>query len=144
MTREDLKKYRGNKLWIEEQIELYTEMKQRVEGLKAVLLDGMPKAKNKPNYAIENLIDKYNFIIEELASEQEELNKIILQLKRVEEPYREILTKFYIQGKKLVRVADEMNYTYDYTRRMNGIALDKFEKEAEKEETHKILQNNTL
>lgn len=127
MTREDLKKYRGNKLWIEEQIELYTEMKQRAEGIKAVVLDGMPKAKNKPNYAIENLIDKYNFIIEELASEQEELNKIILQLKRVEEPYREILTKFYIQGKKLVRVADEMNYNYEYVKRMNRIALNKFD-----------------
>ena len=58
MTREDLKKYRGNKLWIDSQMELYQEMKQRAEGLKAVVLDGMPKAKNKPNYAIENLIDK--------------------------------------------------------------------------------------
>ena len=63
MTREDLKKYKGNKLWIDDQIELYKEMKQRAEDLQAVVLDGMPKAKNKPNYAIENLIDKYDFIL---------------------------------------------------------------------------------
>ena len=44
MTREDLKKYKGNKLWIDDQIELYKEMKQRAEDLQAVVLDGMPKA----------------------------------------------------------------------------------------------------
>lgn len=127
MTREDLKKYKGNKLWIDEQIELYKEMKQRAEDLQAVVLDGMPKAQNKTNYAIENLIDKYNFILEILAKDQERLNNIILQLKEVEEPYRTILTKYYIQGKTLVKVADEMNYNYEYVKRMNGIALNKFD-----------------
>lgn len=127
MTREDLKKYRGNKLWIDSQMELYKEMKQRAEGLKAVVLDGMPKAKNKPNYAIENLIDKYDYIIKILTEEQEKLNQITLQLKEVEEPYRTILTKYYVQGKTLVRVADEMNYNYEYVKRMNGIALNKFD-----------------
>lgn len=127
MTREDLKKYRGNKLWIDDQIDLYKEMKQHAEGLKAVVLDGMPKAHNKPNYAIENLIDKYNFILEILAKEQEKLNNIILQLKEVEEPYRTILAKYYVQGKTLVKVADEMNYNYEYVKRMNGIALNKFD-----------------
>lgn len=127
MTREDLKKYKGNKLWIDEQIELYKEMKQRAEDLQAVVLDGMPKAKNKPNYAIENLIDKHDFILEILAKDQEKLNNIILQLKEVEEPYRTILTKYYIQGKTLVKVADEMNYNYEYVKRMNGIALNKFD-----------------
>lgn len=127
MTREDLKKYRGNKLWIDSQMELYQEMKQRAEGLKAVVLDGMPKAKNKPNYAIENLIDKYDYIIKILTEEQEKLNQITLQLKEVEEPYRTILTKYYVQGKTLVRVADEMNYNYEYVKRMNGIALNKFD-----------------
>lgn len=127
MTREDLKKYKRNKLWIDEQIELYKEIKQRAEDLQAVVLDGMPKAQNKPNYAIENLIDKYDFILEILAKDQEKLNNIILQLKEVEEPYRTILTKYYIQGKTLVKVADEMNYNYEYVKRMNGIALNKFD-----------------
>lgn len=127
MTREDLKKYRANKLWIDSQMELYQEMKQRAEGLKAVVLDGMPKAKNKPNYAIENLIDKYDYIIKILTEEQEKLNQITLQLKEVEEPYGTILTKYYVQGKTLVRVADEMNYNYEYVKRMNGIALNKFD-----------------
>ena len=127
MTREDLKKYRGNKLWIEDQIELYTEMKQREEGLKAVVLDGMPKAKNKPNYAIENLIDKYDFILNELAKEQEKQIEILMQLRKVDNPFRRLLFKYYIQGKTFVKVADEMNYSYERMKHMNGIALLKFD-----------------
>ena len=61
------------------------------------------------------------------ATEKEKLNQITLQLKEVEEPYRTILTKYYVQGKTLVRVADEMNYNYEYVKRMNGIALNKFD-----------------
>lgn len=127
MTREDLKKYRENKLWIDSQMELYQEMKQRAEGLKAVVLDGMPKAKNKPNYAIENLIDKYDFILNELAKEQEKQIEILLQLRKVEDPFRKLLFKYYIQGKKLVRVADEMNYSYDRVKHVHKVALKKFD-----------------
>lgn len=128
MNRDDLKKYRYNKVWIEEQMELYQEMKQRAEGLKTAVLDGMPKARNKPNYSLEKLIDQYNYILEKLEEEQKTQNKILLQLKKVDEPYRSVLTKYYVQGKKLVRVADEMNYEYEYVKHLNGIALNKFDK----------------
>ena len=127
MTREDLKKYKGNKLWIDDQIELYKEMKQRAEDLQAVVLDGMPKAKNKPNYAIENLIDKYNFILNELAKEQEKQIEILMQLRKVENPFRRLLFKYYIQGKTFVKVADEMNYSYDRVKHVHKIALKKFD-----------------
>ena len=131
MTREDLKKYKGNKLWIDEQIELYKEMKQRAEDLQAVVLDGMPKAKNKPNYAIENLIDKYDFILNELAKEQEKQIEILMQLRKVDNPFRRLLFKYYIQGKTFVKVADEMNYSYDRVKHVHKIALKKFD-EAER------------
>lgn len=122
MTREDLKKYKGNKLWIDDQIELYKEMKQRAEDLQAVVLDGMPKAKNKPNYAIENLIDKYDFILNELAKEQEKQIEILMQLRKVDNPFRRLLFKYYIQGKTFVKVADEMNYSYDRVKHVHKIA----------------------
>ena len=131
MTREDIKKYKGNKLWIDDQIELYKEMKQRAEDLQAVVLDGMPKAKNKPNYAIENLIDKYDFILNELAKEQEKQIEILMQLRKVENPFRRLLFKYYIQGKTFVKVADEMNYSYDRVKHVHKIALKKFD-EAER------------
>lgn len=128
MTREDLKKYRHNKMWIDEQIELYKEQRQRAEGLKSIIIDGLPKPKNSTNYAIENLIDKYDYILDMLNKDQEKQNQIIVQLKEVEEPFRTVLTKFYIQGKTLVKVADEMGYSYERIKHINGIALNKFDK----------------
>lgn len=131
MTREDLKNFRYNKLWIEEQMELYKEMKQRAEGLKAVVIDGMPKAQNKTNYAIESLIDKYDYILNELAKEQEKQIEILMQLRKVENPFRRLLFKYYIQGKTFVKVADEMNYSYDRVKHVHKVALKKFD-EAER------------
>ena len=127
MTREDLKKYRHNQMWIDEQIELYKEQKERAEGLKSTVIDGLPKSKNHTSYAIENLIDKYDYILDILDKDQEKQNQVIIQLKEVEEPFRAVLTKFYIQGKTLVKVADEMNYTYEYTKKLNKIGLRKFD-----------------
>ncbi len=49
------------------------------------------------------------------------------QLDKVEQPYKLVLEKYYIQGKKLVTVASEMNYNYEYTKKINQIALKKFE-----------------
>ena len=40
----------------------------------------------------------------------------------------ELLEKVYIQGKSIVTVASEMDYSYRDLCRKNGIALNKFEK----------------
>ena len=55
----------------------------------------------------------------------------------MEQPYRLILEKVYIQGKTLVTTASEMNYSYEHIKRMNGIALLKFDRE-EKESSEKF------
>ena len=57
--------------------------------------------------------------------------EILKQLDYVKQPYRKILEKRYIEGKKLVTIASEENYNYEYIKRANGIALNKFD-EAEK------------
>ena len=46
----------------------------------------------------------------------------------MEQPYRLILEKVYIQGKTLVTTASEMNYSYERMKHINGIALNKFDK----------------
>lgn len=53
-----------------------------------------------------------------------------MQLEKVEQPYRLILDKTYIQGKSLVTVASEMHYRYEHICRKHGIALKKFEEKA--------------
>lgn len=133
MTREDLKNYINNKKWIKGQIENYIEQRTIAEGLRAVVIDGMPKAKNKPNYAVENLIDKYNEILEYLTQEQEKLNQIIKQLDKMENStYKLILFYKYIKGLSLEEVAVEIERDWKYTCNLHGYALNEFDKVCKK------------
>jgi len=63
-----------------------------------------------------------------IVKEEKKQKQIIEQLDKVEQPYKLVLEKVYIQGKSLVTTASEMDYSYEYMKRMNGIALNKFDK----------------
>ena len=78
---------------------------------------------------LSKLMDNMNELLEMIEKESTKQKEILKQLDQVEQPYRLILEKVYIQGKTLVTVASEMNYNYEYMKRMNGIALNKFDKE---------------
>ena len=88
----------------------------------------MPKAKNKPNYGLEDLMDQYDKILEISKKDQEKQNEIILQIRKLEEPYRTILTDKYILGMSLEEISIDINYSYDRTCKMHGIALNEFDK----------------
>lgn len=126
MNREDLKNYKYNQNWIKRQLEKYEEQKAIVYNISQNL-DGMPKAKNKPNYSLENLMDQYDKILEILEKDQEKQNEIILQIRRLEEPYRTILTDKYILGMRLEEISVEIGYAYENVCRMHGTALNKFD-----------------
>jgi hypothetical protein len=126
MNRQDLKNYIYSKKWIEKQIENYKEQRILAEGLTQNI-DGMPKPKNKTSYKLEELMDKYNDIINILIKDQEKQNEIILQLREVEQPYRNILQNKYVLGKSLEEISVEIGYSYDRTCKMHGTALDKFD-----------------
>ena len=125
MNREDLKNYKYNQKWIKRQLEKYEEQKAIVYGITQNL-DGMPKAKNKPNYSLENLMDQYDKILEILEKDQGKQNEIILQIRRLEEPYKTILTDKYILGMSLEEISVEIGYAYENVCRMHGTALNKF------------------
>lgn len=126
LTREDLKNYKYNQNWIKRQLEKYEEQKAVVYGITQNL-DGMPKAKNKPNYGLENLMDQYDKILKILKEDQEKQNEIILQIRRLEEPYKTILTDKYILGMSLEEISVEIGYAYENVCRMHGTALNKFD-----------------
>ena len=126
MNREDLKNYKYNQIWIKRQLDKYQEQKTMVYSISQNL-DGMPKAKNKPNYGLENLMDQYNKILEILEKDQEKQNEIILQIRRLEEPYKTILTDKYILGMSLEEISVEIGYAYENVCRMHGTALNKFD-----------------
>lgn len=126
MNREDLKNYKYNQIWIKRQLDKYQEQKTMVYSISQNL-DGIPKAKNKPNYGLENLMDQYNKILEILEKDQKKQNEIILQIRRLEEPYRTILTDKYILGMSLEEISVEVGYAYENVCRMHGTALNKFD-----------------
>lgn len=59
--------------------------------------------------------------------------KILQQLEKVGQPYRNILDKCYIQNKNLIVVSAEMNYSYERMKHMHRIALIKFDEVEERE-----------
>ena len=76
---------------------------------------------------IAELIDCVNELLEKVKEENRKQMQILEQLDKVKQPYRNILDKFYIQGKSLVVIAAEMGYNYEHIKKMNGIALNIFD-----------------
>ena len=138
-NREDLKKYKYNQKYIKRQLEDYEEKLETVQKLTASYSD-MPKAQNKPNYTIENLMDKYNEIIEILNKDQERQNEIIFHIRRLEEPFKTILTDRYIYDMSLEETSVDIGYAYENTCRLHGKALNMFD-ELDKSTFEELLKN---
>ena len=135
MTREDLKDYKHNQMWIQDRLEYIEEYKTSITNITATLSD-MPKGSRKVEDSIAEkvaiLLDDVNDILEVILREEKRQKEIIEQLNKVEQPYKLILEKVYIQGKTLVTVASEMDYDYKHMCKMNGIALNKFDEHDKK------------
>ena len=63
----------------------------------------------------------------EILKEENKQKEIADLIEKMEYPFKNILFKVYIQGKSLVKVASEMNYSYIDICRKHGIALEKFD-----------------
>lgn len=127
MTREDLKELKYSIQWVKEQINKYKEQRELVLSLSQNL-DGMPKAQNKPNYALESLLDSYNELLEILKKEQDKINDTYKQLMKLKPIHKSILTKRYIEGKDFEEIATEIHYDYYNTCKIHGKALNEFDK----------------
>ena len=135
MTREDLKSYKFNQEWIKDRLEYIEELKSMVTNITTVLSD-MPKGSRKVEDSmaekLATLIDSVDDVLFRVTIEDNKQKEILEQLEKVEQPYRLILEKAYIQGKSLVTVASEMKYDYKHMCKMNGIALNKFDEHDKK------------
>lgn len=130
MNREDLKSYKYTQEWVKGRLEYIEEYKTNLTKITTMLSD-MPKGSRKVQDNIAEklaiLMDNINDILDKVLKQNENQKKILDQLEKVEEPYRLILEKVYIQDKTLVTVASEMNYSYRDLCRKHGIALNKFD-----------------
>lgn len=130
MTREDLKTYKYNQEFIKDKLEYIEEQKATLYKITATINDmpvGSRKVEDSMAEKLAKLMDSFNELLDKINKMQEKQIEIENQLLKVEQPYRNILEKIYIQGKSLVKVADEMGYSYREICRKHGIALKKFE-----------------
>lgn len=131
MTREDLKNYKYTQEWIKDRTEHIEEYKASITNITSALSD-MPKGSRQVEDSIAEkvaiLLDDVNDILKVILREEKRQKEIIEQLDNVEQPYKLILEKAYIQGKSLVTVASEMEYDYKHMCYKNGIALNKFDR----------------
>ncbi len=72
-------------------------------------------------------MDCFNEMMDKVLEEEKKQKEIVEQVQRLEFPYSLILDKVYIQGKRLVKVADEMGYDYKHMCYKHKIALKKFD-----------------
>lgn len=142
MTREDLKDYKHNQEWIKGRLEYIEEYKTSITNITSVISD-MPKGSKEVQDSMAEkiaiLIDNVDELLARIVKEQEKQKQILEQLDKVEQPYKLILEKEYVQGKKLVTVASEMGYNYEYMKKINGIALNMFDKEDKNSEKFKNI-----
>lgn len=135
MTREDLKNYKYNQIWIKDQMEYIESQKETINRLNSVLSD-VPKGSRMvyDNEAenIARLEDSFNKLMNVVLKEEEKQKEIVNIINTMDYPYKNILFKVYIQGKTLVTTASEMDYDYKYMCKMNGIALNKFDEHDKK------------
>lgn len=130
MNREDLKNYKYTQMWIKDQTEYIETQKETINRLNSILSD-MPKGSrvvyDNEAEKLAQLMDYFNELMDKVLEEKEKQKQIEEIINRIEFPYRNILYKVYIQGKSLVTVASEMNYSYVHICREHGIALNKFD-----------------
>ena len=130
MNREELKKYKYSQEWINGRIEYLEGYKNTINKLNSIISD-MPRGSRKiydsEAEKLTKLMDSVDSLLDRMVKEQDKQKEILERLDLVEEPYRLILDKVYIQGKTLVTVASEMNYSYVDICRKHGTALEKFD-----------------
>lgn len=131
MTREDLKSYKFLKMRIDSKLEDYERDFARATKMTSVI-NGMPKAQNKPNYVVEEFIDASMEIVNLFKEDLQKQADIEKQLKAMnDERYYTALYLRYIvyatEKNPLEHVASTMNYSYNEMCKINGDALNKFD-----------------
>lgn len=130
MNRKDLMEYKYNQIWIEGRLEYIENYKASIIKTTAVLSD-MPKGSKEVQDSmaekLTKLMDNIDILLKKISEENEKQKQILEQLEKVDQPYKLILEKVYIQGKTLVTVASEMNYSYEDICRKHGKALKLFD-----------------
>lgn len=130
MNRQDLKDYRNNKQWVEIRKESIIEEYEGIQKLTATYgynAGGSSEVQDRLAENLAKLLDMKMETLDYAIRLEVKLQNIDNKLKYIEQPYRNILTFVYVEGKTLVEVANELSYSYVQVCRNHGIALKKWD-----------------
>lgn len=110
----------------------YEQAKADILHLKAIQYDGDKVTGGKIGdlsdaiAAIEGYMERLNEQWDKLIALREEAKVLIGQI--ADGRYREVLTRRYLQGKSLEKIAVDMRYNYRWIKRLHGKAIGEFQK----------------
>lgn len=129
-AKEELLQYKYARKKVDEALEEYEKYKTRAEKMTTIISD-MPKSTSNANKVEDNAVEMADIsrIYEErwLEAEKEKL-EVEQKIEKVEEPYRTILHKRYVEELNFEKIADEMGYSYVRITHLHGEALIEYEK----------------
>lgn len=130
MNRQGLLDYRYNKNWVDtrkSRIEEEYESIQQLTGKYGNEPRGSSEVQDRLAENLVKLLDMKKEILDFAIDLEKALIEIDNALVKIDQPYRNILTDVYIEGKTLVQVANDMNYSYRDICRKHGTALKKYD-----------------
>ena len=129
-AKEELLQYKYAREKVEETLEEYQKYKTRAEKMTSIISD-MPRGTSNSNKVADNAIKMADLSVEYekrwLEAENKKL-EIEKNIDLVEEPYRSLLHKRYVQGLNFEKIADEMGYSYVRITHLHGEALIEYDK----------------
>lgn len=136
-AKEELNQYKYARKKVDETLEEYQKYKDRAEKMTSIISD-MPRGTNNGDKVADNAT-----IMADLSKEYErrwveaekEKLRIEQNIDNVEEPYRTILHKRYIEELNFEKIADDMGYSYVRITHLHGEALLGYEKMTTQDKT---------
>lgn len=129
-AKEELLQYKYARKKVDEALEEYEKYKTRAEKMTTIISD-MPRSTINTNKVEDNAVEMADIsrVYEErwLEAEKEKL-EVEQKIEKVEEPYRTILHKRYVEELNFEKIADEMGYSYVRITHLHGEALLEYEK----------------
>ncbi len=126
MNRKELFEYKDNKEWVKNRKSRIEEEYESIQKMIATYGDNSRGSSSIQDRLAENLailLDKKKETLDFAIKLEQDLIDIDNVLLKIDQPYRNILTSLYIDGKTLVDVASDMNYGYREMTRKKGLAL---------------------
>ena len=128
-TKRELGAYLQDKRLLKEKEDDLEELITKAEKITTELNDmpkGIPEIQDKMGELATQIVDMKNEKYRQLIKMYKTKKQIEDRIDLLEQPYRNILYFKYIKGFNLTKVANEIDYDYEYTKKMHGTALIKY------------------